>query len=360
MILSYRFLNDEPVRRGEMEVVWIIYICVMASAVIAVLYLYAFRYEPFNFKLSDVDIFVKDKLTDKTGVNRPAKPILTILHLSDFHLRENSKGKRLFKFVRSLSRLNVDFILITGDLLESDKNIGYLVEMLSPLRAKYGKYAVFGVHDHYYKTVAEFLKNIFKKKRKYKKENDVSYIIKKLNDIGIEVLVNQVRKISIKGSDVSNVEIIGLDDPIIKKTDIAKAFSYIGPIKKLKPLKKSDYLKEYRDTFKLRESKIHKLNNDGVLRIILLHTPDSGSIIDLAANGSDIILSGHTHGGQVRLPLIGAIISGCNIKTKFASGLFYFKKFVLYVSRGLGEGRYSQFRFYCQPEASLIRIYNMK
>jgi len=360
MILSYRFLNTEPVRREEMEVIWIIYICVMASAVIAVLYLYAFRYEPFNFKLSDVDIFVKDKLTGKTGVNRPAKPILTILHLSDFHLRENSKGKRLFKFVRSLSRLNVDFILITGDLLESDKNIGYLVEMLSPLRAKYGKYAVFGVHDHYYKTVAEFLKNIFKKKRKYKKENDVAYITKRLSDIGIEVLVNQVRKISIKGSEINNVEIIGLDDPIIKKTDIAKAFSYIGPIKKSKPLKRSDYLKEYRDTFKLRKSKIHKLNNNSLLRIILLHTPDSGSIIDLAAKGSDIILSGHTHGGQVRLPLIGAIISGCNIKTKFASGLFYFKKFVLYVSRGLGEGRYSQFRFYCQPEASLIRIYNIR
>lgn len=332
----------------------------MAAAAIAVLYLYAFRYEPFNFKLSDVDIFIEDKLTDRVGTDKQARPILTILHLSDFHLRKNSKGKKLFKFVRSLSGLDVDLILITGDLVDSDKNVDYLVEMLSFLKAKYGKYAVFGVHDHYYKTVLEFLKNMFKKKRKYKKENDISNIIRRLADIGIEVLLNQGRKISTGSSDVSNIEIIGLDDPIIKKTDIKKAFSYIRPVRKPKTMERHDYLKEYRDTFKLKRSNIHKLNNDGILRIIMLHTPDSGSVVNLAGRGSDIIFSGHTHGGQVRLPLIGAIISGCNIKTKFASGLFYFKKFVLYVSRGLGEGRYSQFRFYCQPEASLVRIYKVR
>jgi predicted MPP superfamily phosphohydrolase len=340
-----------------MEAIWIVFICVMAAAAVAVLYIYAFRYEPFNFRLSDVDIFIEGRPPDKAGTLKPAKPMLTILHLSDFHLRKNSKGKRLFKFVRSLSGLEVDLILITGDLLESDKNVDYLVDMLYPLKAKYGKYAVFGVHDHYYKTVLEFLKNIFKKKRKYEKENDTSYIIKRLADIGIEVLLNKGRKIRMRGAGVSDIEIIGLDDPIIKKTDIAKAFSYIGPEKKSKIPKRPDYLKEYRDTFELRHSRIHRLNNDGILRIVLLHTPDSESIIDLAGRGSDIIFSGHTHGGQVRLPLIGAIISGCNIKTKFAAGLFYFKKFVLYVSRGLGEGRYSQFRFYCQPEASLVRIY---
>ena len=79
--------------------------------------------------------------------------------------------------------------------------------------------------------------------------------------------------------------------------------------------------------------------------------------MDLGQLGTDIIISGHTHGGQVRLPVIGAILSGCNIRTRYASGLFYFKQFVLYVNRGLGEGRYSQFRFFCQPEASLLTFY---
>lgn len=339
---------------------WIIYMCVAIAAVLAALYLYAFKYEPANFKLSDVDIFIKDNLKFKAGKNKSDKPILTFLHLSDFHLRKNSKGKKLFKFVRNLSKLNVDFILITGDLTENDKNIEYLINMLSPLKAKYGKYAVFGVHDHYNKALVEFIRNMFKKKKRYKRENDVTYMAKRLKDIGIEVLRNESRMINIGSYDIGDIEIIGLDDPIINKIDIVKAFSHIDHIDSLKLLKKSDYKNAYKSIFKLKEEKIHKINNRGKLRIILMHTPDTNSIINLARKEVDIIFGGHTHGGQVRLPLVGAVVSGCKIKTKFASGLFYFRNFVLYVTRGLGEGRYSQFRFYCQPEASLVKIYKAK
>jgi predicted MPP superfamily phosphohydrolase len=307
-----------------------------------------------------VDIFIKDNLKFKAGKNKSDKPIMTFLHLSDFHLRKNSKGKKLFKFVRSLNKLNVDFILITGDLTENDKNIEYLISMLSPLKAKYGKYAVFGVHDHYNKALVEFIRNMFKKKKRYKRENDVTYMAKRLKDIGIEVLRNESRRINIGSYDIGDIEIIGLDDPIINKIDIVKAFSHIDHIDSLKLLKKSDYKNAYKSIFKLKEEKIHKINNRGKLRIILMHTPDTDSIIDLARKEVDIIFGGHTHGGQVRLPLVGAVISGCKIKTKFASGLFYFRNFVLYVTRGLGEGRYSQFRFYCQPEASLVKIYKAK
>ncbi|PIU29139.1 MAG: hypothetical protein COT09_02395 [Candidatus Hydromicrobium americanum] len=339
---------------------WIIYMCVAIAAVLAALYLYAFRYEPANFKLSDVDIFIKNNLKFKAGKNKSDKPILTFLHLSDFHLRKNSKGKKLFKFVRNLSKLNVDFILITGDLTENDKNIEYLINMLSPLKAKYGKYAVFGVHDHYNKALVEFIRNMFKKKRRYKRENDVTYMAKRLKDIGIEVLRNESRRINIGSYDIGDIEIIGLDDPIINKIDIVKAFSHINHVDSLKLLKKSDYKNAYKSIFRLKEEKIHKINNRGKLRIVLMHTPDTDSIINLAHKEVDIIFGGHTHGGQVRLPLVGAVVSGCKIKTKFASGLFYFKNFVLYVTRGLGEGRYSQFRFYCQPEASLVKIYKTK
>lgn len=339
---------------------WIIYMCVAIAAVLAALYLYAFKYEPANFKLSEVDIFIKDNLKFKAGKNKSDKPILTFLHLSDFHLRKNSKGKKLFKFVRSLNKLNVDFILITGDLTENDKNIEYLISMLSPLKAKYGKYAVFGVHDHYNKALVEFIRNMFKKKKRYKRENDVTYMAKRLKDIGIEVLRNESRRINIGSYDIGDIEIIGLDDPIINKIDIVKAFSHIDHIDSLKLLKKSDYKNAYKSIFKLKEEKIHKINNRGKLRIILMHTPDTNSIINLARKEVDIIFGGHTHGGQVRLPLVGAVVSGCKIKTKFASGLFYFRNFVLYVTRGLGESRYSQFRFYCQPEASLVKIYKAK
>ena len=80
-------------------------------------------------------------------------------------------------------------------------------------------------------------------------------------------------------------------------------------------------------------------------------------LVDLSDKNVDVVLCGHTHGGQIRLPGVGALISGCNIKTKYCSGLFYFNNFVLYTTKGLGEGRYSPFRFYCQPEATLIKFY---
>ena len=334
---------------------WIIYTCLAIATVLAVLYLYAFIYEPANFKLSNVDIFIKENLLLKTGENKSGRPILTILHLSDFHLRKNSKGKKLFNFVRSLDKLSVDFILITGDLLDSDRNIEYLIEMLSPLRAKYGKYAVFGVHDHYNKALIEFTKNMFKRKKRYKRENDTACIVKRLKGIGIEVLINESRKVNINNNGINDIEIIGLDDPIVKKIDIIKAFKQINGQGKLEPITKSDY----RYIFRLKKEKVHKINTKGKLRIILMHTPDTDSIINLARKKTDIMFSGHTHGGQVRLPLVGAVISGCKIKAKFASGLFYFRSFVLYVTRGLGEGKYSQFRFLCQPEASLVKIYKL-
>jgi len=335
--------------------VWFFLIIILV--IILVFIFYAYRYEPTNFKLSEVNIYIKNNGSIDLAPKKINSPVLTILHLSDFHLRKNYKGRKLYKFVKSLNNLEPDFIFLTGDLVEQDKNIEYLAGMLNSFKARYGKYAVFGVHDYYNKKLAEFLKNMFKRKREYERENDVSCIVSRLADIGIEVLSNEARKINIGRQGIREVEIIGLDDPIIKKIDIEKAFKDTGPVISPELLKKSNYEARYRNAFSLKKEKVHKINNKDKLRLILMHTPDADSITELSQRKVDIIFSGHTHGGQVRLPLIGAVLSGCRIKTKFASGLFYFKNFVLYITRGLGEGRFSQFRFYCQPEASLVRIY---
>jgi len=342
--------------------VWIIYLVPLAVVFFVILILYMFWYEPSNFKLSEVDISVSDNygVSNKGSQDKGGgKPVLTILQLSDFHLRKNSKGKKLFQFVRSLEMLEPDFIFITGDLVESGKNVDYLVEMLSPLRAKSGKYAILGVHDHYEKAFTEFAKNMFKRKRAYMRENDIGHLRRKLKNIGIQILLNESRLHKLGERGIDSVEIIGLDDPVIERIDINRAFSgSSAPGEDEIRLKRGmDYKEAYRSVFSLSGRKAHRLNEKGKLRIVLLHTPDSDSIIELAKRKTDILFCGHTHGGQVRLPLVGAIISGCKLKTKFASGLFYFKDMVLFVTRGLGEGKYTQFRFYCQPEANLIRIY---
>jgi predicted MPP superfamily phosphohydrolase len=428
----------------------IIAVCaVFVLALCALVYWYAFRLEPINFKVSNIiinlirntagtvgaasktgkHIDISDntagmldktlikkarvtnlscKVADNTCIDtdtsansksradRAEVSDFTILHLSDFHLRKDRKGEKLFNFVRSLSSYNPDFIFITGDLVEKNIYFDFLVEMLKGLNARTGKYAVFGVHDYYNKTPKEFIKNMIKRQKEYRLKNDVSGLISKLESIGIKVLRNE--RVSHALNHDFSINISGLEDSIIDKTDIDKAFGkYIkedgkeeisanennrkGEADNKKASYKQEIIcgqsinKKNNDTGEavhkkgncqeetinkgllvLGEKDFHNLNDNQKIEICLTHTPDMDLFSRLAENGVDIILSGHTHGGQVRLPGIGAIISGCNIKAKYASGLFYFKKFVLYVSRGLGEGRYSPFRFYCPPEATFIKV----
>ena len=378
----------------------IILLCASAAAITAALYWYAFRYEPVNFKLFETKVYIRNKAGKIEKTNNQCRyineikertsdqPFLKILHLSDFHLRKDRKGHKLFYFIGSLKNIKPDFIFLTGDLVEKDENFDFLIEMLAGLKASTGKYAVLGVHDYFNKTLVEFLKNMIKRKKRYRRENDVKKLISKLNSAGFQVLRN--RAAFHKCNDIE-IEISGLEDSIIRKADVEAAFlnndnafnlnrkdlkkdylcqadfNCMGPIRMNSGQNNSEHddLKfkhgrnrnKYRQIFKINSEGIHTLNNEGRLIICLTHTPDMDLLVDLTEKDVDIILCGHTHGGQVRLPLIGALTSGCNIRTRYCSGLFYFKKFVLYTSRGLGEGRYSPFRFFCQPEAALINIY---
>ncbi len=362
-----------------------------AIALAALIYWYAFIFEVSNFKLSEIKIFLKSQADkDQTGKNQTDKdkaeksnaddikspPEFSVLHLSDFHLRKDAKGKKLFKFIRGLKSITPvpDFILITGDLVEKNENFPFLLKMLEGLNAGYGKFAVFGVHDYFNKTPDEFLKNMIKRKKEYKRPNDVTELIAKLSSIGIKVLRNENITFNLDNKTtlarkINSVEIIGVEDSIIKRTDVLKAFTGLNNPAVLNNMPKimptmdshSDMIgrnkNRYEKTFKSCNSSLHALNTEGTIRIVLTHTPDMDLLVDLSDNNVDVVLCGHTHGGQVRLPGVGALISGCNIKTKYCSGLFYFNNFVLYTTRGLGEGRYSPFRFYCQPEATLIKFY---
>ncbi|MCD4670405.1 MAG: metallophosphoesterase [Actinomycetia bacterium] len=323
-----------------------------AALLLAAFLIYIYRFEPVNFGLTDTRINIS---TGKAG--KKEEKLLTILHLSDFHLRRTFKGRRLFDFIGTLKSEEYDLIFITGDMVENTSDADYLAEMLSPLRARHGKYAVLGVHDYYNKAFYEFARNMFRRKKSYRGANDIGELSKKLKTVGIEILCNESKILKTAGMGIGDIEIIGLDDPVIDKLDLKRAFREIDHLKEGEIIDGSSYREISSELFDMDGMRTHRLNREGHLRLALLHTPDSHVLATLHKKDVDIVFSGHTHGGQVRLPLIGAIISGCRIKTAFASGLFYLKKMVLFISRGLGEGKYSQFRCYCPPEAVRISIY---
>jgi predicted MPP superfamily phosphohydrolase len=87
-----------------------------------------------------------------------------------------------------------------------------------------------------------------------------------------------------------------------------------------------------------------------LLRVLLAHAPDQ---IDWAQRHQfDLMLAGHTHGGQIRLPLLGAIVAPSRLGTKFSAGTFYMEPTVMHVSRGVSG--LTPLRWNCPPEITRL------
>ena len=104
-----------------------------------------------------------------------------------------------------------------------------------------------------------------------------------------------------------------------------------------------------------RLAQVLKNSNSSDFRILLYHTPDL--IKEAVDKGIDLYLCGHTHGGQVRLPFYGAIVTFSGYGKKYESGKYIVGKTVLYVNRGVGmENNIPRVRFLCRPEVLVIDV----
>ena len=92
------------------------------------------------------------------------------------------------------------------------------------------------------------------------------------------------------------------------------------------------------------------------LRLGVVHSPYRRALDAFAGNGYDLVLAGHTHGGQVRLPGVGALVTNCDLPRDRVRGLSRWGSSWLHVSAGLGTSKYAPFRFACRPEASLLEV----
>jgi predicted MPP superfamily phosphohydrolase len=88
--------------------------------------------------------------------------------------------------------------------------------------------------------------------------------------------------------------------------------------------------------------------------LAVMHSPDSAP--ESAACGYELILAGHTHGGQVRLPVVGALVTNSTMPRRLASGLIRMGSALMFLSPGLGTSKYAPFRFLCRPEVTLLEL----
>jgi predicted MPP superfamily phosphohydrolase len=224
---------------------------------------------------------------------------LRIVHLSDPHVERTTVRER--KLGPLVDELQPDLILLTGDYL----NLSYLGDetaqrdfraLASQLQAPYGVYAVRGSVDSLALTERLFA------------------------GLDIVVLENESVRLEIEGQEIYLVGVACSHDLSIDIPRLDQALRGVPP-----------------DSFK----------------ILLYHSPD---MIEAASErGIDLYLAGHTHGGQIRLPLYGAIATSSIYYKEYEAGLFQVGRTYLYVSRGLGlEGASApRARFLCRPEVAV-------
>jgi predicted MPP superfamily phosphohydrolase len=267
---------------------------------------------------------------------------LKILHFSDLHFHRTSSKRYLNKINNSIAAFKPDLILFTGDFLchsslESPEN---LKNFLFKLQAPLGIFACLGNHDYesyisrnhegnYDKLnsfdthfIAKSFKRLFSKKNNAPKITKEAYLVSFHNDLmdllketPVKILHNQTVQVNLKQGSLN---ITGLGDYWAGKCNPETAFKNFNP--------------EYPG-------------------IILTHNPDSVKF--LKTFPGHLILSGHTHGGQVNLPFIFKTFTGLENK-KFKKGLFKIDNKQLFVTKGVGS--HQKFRFFCPPELVVITL----
>jgi uncharacterized protein len=239
---------------------------------------------------------------------------LTILHLSDLHFVRRDPRKA--SFLASLPA--VDVTVVTGDFLAESEAVETTVEAVRPVRGRLASWFVLGSNDYFEPRPLNYLA-YFRRRRRRRRAyvGRAKDLVAKLSADGWQDLTNVRLEVDLDGLAV---ELVGLDDAHIERQDLRV-------LPRLEPKR---------------------------FGFAVMHSPDSAP--ETAAAGYDLMVAGHTHGGQVRLPGVGALVTNCALPPRLASGLIRMGPSLVHVSPGLGTSKYAPFRFLCPPEATLLEL----
>jgi predicted MPP superfamily phosphohydrolase len=239
---------------------------------------------------------------------------LTVLHLSDLHFARRDARKA--SFLASLPA--ADVTVVTGDFLGEPEGVEMAVDALRPVRGRIASWFVLGSNDLYAPQPINPFKYFLRRRRYRRAERGrPADLVAALGADGWEHLSNAHLDVSLDGLPV---ELAGLHDAHIYRADL----------------------------------RVLPRRSPERLGIAVMHSPDSAP--EAAACGYDLVVAGHTHGGQVRLPLVGALVTNSHVPRKLAAGLVRMGTCVVHVSPGLGTSKYAPFRFLCRPEATLLEL----
>ncbi len=246
-------------------------------------------------------------------ITLPTVENLTIVALSDLHVGPYKGKGFLQKVVERVNALNPDLVLLVGDYVYHDSDPG---DRLTPLKGLHAKYGVFGVMgNHEYGCMPREGKSII-----YGTFDGSRKVLRALERVGVRMLTNESVQVSL--DEGGPLFIAGIDDECSARDDLLAALPEIT-----------------------QKSSI----------ILLAHDPSI--ILDNQVTYAHLIVSGHTHGGQIRLPFIGPVPSlPTQLPRSYDQGLFPIdQNTILAITRGLGETG-PRARLFAPPEILLLRI----
>ncbi|MGH3439234.1 MAG: metallophosphoesterase [Sciscionella sp.] len=245
---------------------------------------------------------------------------LRVLHISDLHMLPGQKSKQLW--VAALADLEPDLVVNTGDNLAHPQAVPAVLRALGPLLRRPGVF-IFGSNDYYAP----------------RPKNPARYLVKNYRRVhGTPLPWQDLRAAFVEHgwSDLTHVRheltldgrrilAAGVDDPHLHRDRYSKIAGATDP--------RTD------------------------LSLGISHSPEPRVLDAFAEDRYDLVLAGHTHGGQLRLPGYGAIVTNCELDRTRARGVSRWGQHMwLNVSAGLGTSPYAPARFACPPEASLLTL----
>ncbi len=279
---------------------------------------YAGGYEVRSFRLRRVEV----------PVLKPGSGPLRVLHLSDLHLSPGQRRK--IAWVRRLAGLQPDLVVSTGDHLSHVDAVPLVLEALGPLLERPGLF-VFGSNDYYAPTA----------------KNPARYLLPRgggqpihgpqlpwrdlrdgLTGAGWLDLDNVRGRLKV---DHREIEVVGTNDAHLRRDRYGDVAGPADP--------------------------------GADLSLAVTHAPYRRVLDPMTADGFGLIVAGHTHGGQLCLPGVGALVTNCDLPRRAAKGLSTHelrdgsgRRALLHVSAGLGTSPYAPVRFACPPEATLLTL----
>ena len=253
-----------------------------------------------SIPLNRAHVLSTDKRTLAIKGLPPELEGLKICHLTDWHLMDQISRRWFEEVVIESNLQQPDLVLITGDLLDEKECLEWIDPVFGQLKSKYGSFFIRGNHD--------------------RRVGDQEVLLNRMQQAGMQwVGDGNWHRIDINGA---TIDLAGNELPWFEEANQLPA-------------------------------KERQADSDSrAMRVLLTHSPDQCKWA--LERDFDLILAGHNHGGQIRLPVIGPLVAPSKYGVRFAGGTYQLGNTAMHVSRGLSGDKC--LRIHCPPELAVITL----